>query len=108
MEQRMKAMAASANRADGSCFLEADKEFHMVPVRRLGNQHVVSIMENIRSYISLFGLRGQPLQGRYEEITRAHSAIQEALGNKDRKKAVLAVRHHLDTTERHLVKHILL
>ncbi len=103
MSQSLESMAACARAANGIGFLEADQEFHVVPIRRLGNQHLLSIMDNIRGCMSLFGLTGRPLQGRYDEVLREHGAILEALRRKDRAKSVRAVRHHLATTESCLV-----
>lgn len=103
MERSLKAMSAAAAKADAPAFLEADKEFHLVPVRRLGNQHLLAIMDNIRSHVSIFGLQALSRPARFQEVLREHSAIVEALRHKDRKKLVQALTHHLATTQGYLV-----
>ena len=103
MEQSIAAMTACAAKEDAVGFLEADKEFHMVPVRRSGNRHLLGIMESIRNHISLYGLQVLSHAGRYQEVIREHGAILAALRQGDRKTAVAAVGHHLATTRRYLV-----
>lgn len=102
LDQSLKQMVACAAGADAVGFLEADKEFHMVPVRRAGNLHLLAIMESIRDHISLFGLRTLAHAGRYEEVLREHAAILAALRHKDRKKAVQTLSDHLATTQGYL------
>jgi len=103
LEQTLQTMRACAAAGDAHGFLEADREFHMVPVRRLGNLHLLAIMDNIRNHISVFGLKALARPGRYAEVIREHSAILAALRQQDRKKAVQALDHHLAATQRHLV-----
>lgn len=98
LEQGLKTMAACARKGDAAGFLEADKEFHMIPVRRCGNQHLLAIMENIRNHISILSLQALGQPGRFDEVLREHSAILDALRRHDRKKAIQAIDHHLGTT----------
>jgi DNA-binding FadR family transcriptional regulator len=83
--------------------MEADKEFHLSLVRRAGNQMLRAIMENIRNHIAVFGLKALSHQGRFQEVIREHRNILKALFLKDRKRALLAVRYHLATTEQYLL-----
>lgn len=103
LEQSLKTMTACAAQGDAHGFLEADREFHMVPARRLGNLHLLTIMENIRNHVSVFGLKALARPGRYAEVIREHTAIVSALRQKDRKKAVQALDQHLTATQQHLL-----
>jgi DNA-binding FadR family transcriptional regulator len=84
--------------------MEADKEFHLSLVRRAGNQLLLTIMENIRNHIAVFGLKALAHQGRFEEVIREHRGIVKALYHKDRRRVLRAVRHHLTATEQCLAK----
>jgi DNA-binding GntR family transcriptional regulator len=104
MEESLRLMRACAARSDPHGFLEADKEFHLVPVRRLGNQHLASIMDNLRVHMSVLTLKALAHRGTFAGILREHTAILRALRRKDKKRAVQAMRHHLATTEQHLLE----
>jgi len=102
LDDTIKAMRSAAMKRDAVAFLEADREFHMIPLRRCGNLHLLAIMENIRNYISLFGLKALHHEGRFQEVIREHSAIVAALRDRDRKRAVHAIGSHLTATESYL------
>ncbi len=103
LEQSLKLMVERAEAGDSLGFLEADREFHMTLVDRHGNRMLASIMDNIRNYISIFGLKAIAHEGRVQEVLREHSGILEALRQKDKKGAVRAMRDHLLTTEQYLL-----
>lgn len=98
LERCYQTMTACARGDDPVAFMEADKEFHLVPLERLGNRHLLAIMENIRNLVSLFSLQALGHPGRFDEVLREHAAILRALRRKDRKRAVQALSHHLATT----------
>ena len=100
LKKNLRVMAAHAQEGHVHGFLEADKEFHMALVRRTGNQMLVTIMETIRNYIAIFGVRAVSHQGRFQEVIREHRSILGALYRKDRKRALQAMHHHLSATER--------
>lgn len=99
MEQNFQVMKACAAQGDAHGFLENDKEFHMLPVRRSGNLHLLAIMDTIRNQMSIFGLTALSHPGRFQEVLREHDAILAALRQRDKKKAVQAMSQHLTTTE---------
>ena len=103
MEDNVRSMRGCAAKGDAHGFLEADKEFHMVPVRSLGNHHLASIMDNLRVQMSVLTLKALAQRRTFAGILREHAAILTALRRKDKKRAVQAMRHHLATTERHLL-----
>jgi DNA-binding GntR family transcriptional regulator len=103
LEQGLRSMASCARKRDDQGFIVADKDFHMVLLRRCDNQHLLAIMENIRNHISIFGLKALRHPARYEEVLREHGAILDALRQHDRKKAVQAMAHHLATTQEYLL-----
>jgi DNA-binding GntR family transcriptional regulator len=99
LKENLRAMAEQARQGNVHGFMEADKEFHLSLVRRAGNQMLVSIMETIRNHIAVFGLKALSHQGRFQEVIREHRAIVKALEQKDRRRALRAVHHHLVATE---------
>jgi DNA-binding GntR family transcriptional regulator len=103
LKENLRVMTGHAHAGNAHGFMEADKEFHLSLVRRAGNQMLLGIMENIRNHIAVFGLKALSHQGRFQEVIREHRNILKALSLKDRKRALLAVRYHLATTERYLL-----
>jgi DNA-binding GntR family transcriptional regulator len=103
LKENLRAMTEHARLRNAHGFMEADKEFHLTLVRRHGNQMLMAIMETIRNHIAVFGLKALAHQGRFQEVIREHRSILKALELKDRKRALLAVRYHLATTEQCLL-----
>lgn len=99
LRQCYQQMTAYAAEGDESGFLEADQEFHMSLVRRSGNHLLLSIMENIRSQIALFGLKILGQSRSFADIIQEHADILESLGGTDKRKAAQAMRRHLTATE---------
>jgi DNA-binding GntR family transcriptional regulator len=106
MERSLQSMKAAAGQEDAHGFLESDKEFHMLPVRRTGNLHLLAVMEAIRNQMSIFGLTALSHPGRYQEVIREHEAILTALRQRDKKKAVQAMSQHLATTEGRILERV--
>jgi DNA-binding GntR family transcriptional regulator len=102
LHQNLRTMTRHAKAGNAHGFLEADKEFHMWLVRRTGNQMLVGIMDNIRIHMAIFGLKALAHPGRFQEVIREHRSILRALYHKDKKRALLAVHHHLANTEKYL------
>ncbi len=105
LEDSYKSMAERARkRGDTYGFLEADKEFHMDLIHRYDNFCLVSIMQNIRNLISIFGGTALSRRERFQEVLDEHQVIFEAIKRKDKKKAVQAIAYHLNTTEKYLLE----
>ncbi|MGE3804860.1 MAG: GntR family transcriptional regulator [Gemmataceae bacterium] len=102
MEATLAAMQQCMDHGDPLGFLEADREFHMIPIRRGGNRNFVTILDNIRDHICILGRVVLEHAGRNREILREHAAILKALKRKDKKAAVKALKEHLNTTEGYL------
>lgn len=98
--KEMKELGDQENIAD---FIERDKEFHMEIIRHYGNLFLVSISENIRSLISIFGQRAVSYKGRFQEVVQEHRLILQALQNRDKAGALRALHEHLENTEEHLI-----
>jgi DNA-binding GntR family transcriptional regulator len=104
LDDSMKQMRKYADKADIYGFLEADKAFHMNLVRRYGNALLVSIMENIRDLIAIFGRKALASPGRIHEVIKEHQKIIEALKQKNKQKASESIKYHLAATEKSLVE----
>jgi DNA-binding GntR family transcriptional regulator len=99
LQQCYQQMATYADEGDETKFLEDDQEFHMSLIRRCGNHLLLAIMENIAGQIALFQFKILGQSRDFSDILEEHSGILEALGGKDEKKAVEAMRRHLTATE---------
>ena len=104
LEDSLTEMVNKALEGDAYGFLEADKAFHMNLIHRYDNRLLVSIMENIRNLISIFGQKALASYGRTQEVINEHQSILDELRERDGKKAVKAMTYHLNTTERYLIE----
>jgi DNA-binding GntR family transcriptional regulator len=104
LDDSMKQMRKYAGKGDIYGFLEADKAFHMNLVRRYGNRFLVSIMENIRDLIAIFGRKALASPGRIHEVIKEHQEIIQALKQKNKQKAAVSIKYHLEATEKSLVE----
>ena len=105
LEGCLRSMVERAKRrGETYSFLEADKDFHMNLVNRYDNFLLISIMQNIRNLISIFGGRALSHRERYQEVLDEHNVIFEAIRQKDKKKAVQSMVYHLNTTEKYLLE----
>jgi len=104
LDDSMKQMRKYAGTNDIYGFLEADKAFHMNLVRRYGNRFLVSIMENIRDLIAIFGRKALASPGRIHEVIKEHQEIIQALKQKNKQKAAESIKYHLEATEKSLVE----
>ncbi len=73
-------------------------------VNLYGNQYFVNIMENISNLITIIGEQALSGPGRTQHVIEEHQTILEAIKRKDRKGAVAAMRHHIETTEKNVLK----
>ena len=73
-------------------------------VHRYDNFLLVSIMQNIRNLISIFGGRALSHRERFQEVIDEHEVILEAIKQKNKKKAVQSIVYHLNTTEKYLLE----
>jgi len=106
LRESSRRMRESADLGTTHAFLEADRDFHMSLVRRYNNLLLESIMEDIRSLISLFGQKALSRAGRTQEVIDEHERVLGALSQKDEKEAVEAMMYHLTTTEKYLLENL--
>lgn len=105
LEDCFKSMVEKAKRrGDTYGFLEADRDFHMHLVYRYDNFLLVSIMQNIRNLISIFGGKALSHRERFQEVLDEHGVILEAIKQREKKKAVQSILYHLNTTEKYLLE----
>jgi DNA-binding GntR family transcriptional regulator len=87
-------------------FLEADKDFHLTLVQWYNNSLMLSIMENIRNLISVFGAKALSHKERFSEVVNEHIVILDAIKERNKEKALEAVTYHLNRTEKYLLKKV--
>jgi DNA-binding GntR family transcriptional regulator len=104
LEMSLQLMVIRAKgKEDTYGFLEADKDFHLTLVQQYNNSLLLSIMQNIRNLISVFGAKALSHGERFVEVIQEHKVILEAIREGNKKKAVEAVTFHLNTTEKNLL-----
>lgn len=103
-QQNLACMNRCAARKDALGFLEADRQFHMLPVLLAGNQFLAGVMDGIRNHIAVLGIRALGHASRFREVIQEHAAILDALRAGRRQRAIRALDHHLATTRRYLLE----
>lgn len=88
---------------DKVAFLDADKSFHLHLIDCHHNRHLTSVMDNIRDLISVLGHEAIIREGRPQQVIDEHQAVVEAIERGDAKRAVSAMRSHLEATENYIV-----
>ncbi len=106
LKHNLQLMNRCADQGHAVQLLEADREFHMIPVRRCNNHLLSSIMENIRNYISIFGMKATSDKVRILEVIGEHDRILEALQRKDKRNVLSCVRHHLLSTQEYFLSRL--
>lgn len=91
---------------DKVAFLEADKAFHIHFIHCHQNQHLTSVMNNVRNLISILGHEAIIREGRAAKVLAEHQAIIDSVEKRDAAQAVAAMRAHLETTENFLIAQI--
>ena len=71
MQDGLRTMANRADEGDHVGLLEADKEFHLSLIRSTNNQRLLTIMENLRDYVSIFGLKALAYPGHFKKSSRS-------------------------------------
>ena len=106
LEEELVSMQRQAEQQDTVAFLEIDRDFHSGLVRRHNNLLLESIVEQIRFLISTLGHKALASRGRSLQVVEEHARIIAALKTEDRERAVEAMKHHLDVTEREILENI--
>jgi DNA-binding GntR family transcriptional regulator len=107
LEESLKLMSIRAKGGEDTYgFLEADKDFHLTLVQRYNNSLMLSIMQNIRNLISVFGAKALSHKERFEEVIHEHKVILDAIKERNKEKAVEAVTDHLNKTEKYLLEKV--
>ena len=91
---------------DKIAFLDADKAFHLHLVNCHQNQHLISVMNNIRDLISILGHEAIIREGRSQMVLDEHQAVIDAITRRDGAQAAAAMRTHLEATEEFIVAQI--
>ena len=98
-----KEMRDMLSAGDETAFLDADKAFHLHLIQCHHNQHLISIMNNIRDLISVMGHEAIVRKGRSQEVIGEHQAVIDAIEQGSAIRAVAAMRSHLEATENFVV-----
>ena len=106
LDAALKTMRASAAKNDLLAFLEADREFHMVAVRRTDNKFLAATIDQIRNYITLCAQRALEKEGRFDEVLTEHAAVLAAVRKRDESRAVEAMMKHLANSEASLMANL--
>jgi len=106
MEDSLKQMIDRVNDGDTYAYLEADEVFHMTLVLGHNNKLFETTMIDNRNRVILSCHKALSRPGRIQEIIAEHESILDALRQRDTDRAIKAMVHHLDTTEKYLAEHL--
>lgn len=85
---------AAAKQEHGK-FVELDRAFHMALGRLTDNRRIEAIMQNIRDFVHLMGLRAIALEGRMEEVIQEHESVYNAIRQGKSMEARVLMDSHL-------------
>ena len=77
-------------------FFRTDEAFHATLAELSGYPGVWQIILEVKTQIDRYRLLTLPLEGRMTEVLAEHRAVIDALASNDPKRAVRAMREHLD------------
>jgi DNA-binding GntR family transcriptional regulator len=106
LDDSLEHMIKGCKKSESYRFLQADKSFHMDLIHRYENSLLESIMGNIRDSIALLGQKALASPGRVQEVIKEHQDILAALHQRDKAKAVRALKYHLDATEKSILENL--
>lgn len=92
---------------DFQSFLNSDREIHQTIIKYADNSRIISIMDNINSYISWFGyLIIDKIRDRVIEATQHHQDIIEAMIDQNINLAMKLMEDHIEETKILVIKDI--
>jgi DNA-binding GntR family transcriptional regulator len=95
LRERAAAIEQSAASADLIAYVEADREFHLLLLAHAGNQHLVDLVDNLRSKARLYGLGRLADGGLLVESAREHIALLDLIEHGDTKGTENLIRQHI-------------
>ena len=84
--------------------VETDIEFHDLLYRAARNSRLVGIISNLREQLTRFRTLSMSYSGRLETTLEEHREIVEAIAEGDVKRAKKAAEHHMEMSEKTLLK----
>jgi DNA-binding GntR family transcriptional regulator len=106
MEDSLQQMINRVNDGDTYVYLEADEVFHTTLVLGHNNKLFERIMIDNRNRVILTCHKALSRPGRIQEIIGEHKDILDAVRQRDTDRAIKAMVHHLDRTEKYLVENL--
>lgn len=79
MRPQAQEIVDAAAKGDLIAYLEADRHFHLALLALAGNEHLVTVVEDLRKRSRLFGLQELAAAGRLESSGREHLELLDAL-----------------------------
>ncbi|MBU5668809.1 GntR family transcriptional regulator [Peptoniphilus sp. MSJ-1] len=85
-------------------FIFSDRKFHEYFYNKSENKFLQSTMRNLNDIIRFFGLVAIDNPGRTRETIEEHNSIIENIKNRNKNKALDAMRFHMDQTQKSICK----
>ena len=106
LDDSLAHMINGCNKSESYRFLQADKSFHLHLIHRYRNSLLESIMGNIRDSIAILGQKALTRPGRIQEVIKEHQDILTAFHQRNKGRAVRALKYHLDRTEKSILENL--
>jgi DNA-binding GntR family transcriptional regulator len=90
-----RAIVDAAAAGDLVEYVEADRRFHLALLGMAGNEHLVTVVDDLRKRARLFGLRDLAARGRLEDSAREHLELLDALATADAEAVRAVMARHL-------------
>jgi GntR family transcriptional repressor for pyruvate dehydrogenase complex len=83
-------------------FIDADIRFHATIARIAGNEVLADLLQAIRSLLRVWTERGLRRQDQAEDAYREHTAVYQAIADRDPVRAASAMHSHMETASARL------
>ena len=96
----LDAQRKAANEDNHPEFVELDREFHVALCRLTDNRRIEAVMQNIRDFMHLMGLRAVAMEGRMAEVIREHEVVLDAIRQGRPMEARVLMDYHLKRSKK--------
>lgn len=99
LEELLEQQVSLAESRDVEAFIACDRRFHLRIVEATGNKFLTEMYENLRDRQLRMGITAVlTTPERFDQVLREHREIASGLATSDSRKALRAIKNHLDTT----------
>lgn len=106
LEKACREFAQATNEKDASVIAKADVKLHDIIVEATGNQRLKQLVNNLSEQMYRYRFVYIKDQNQHENLIAEHKEIYESILVKDKEKAAMAAKNHIDNQEKSILNQI--